>query len=125
MAVIQVRGDLEQNGNNESGKISIDYIQNVELNVSAGGQNVKSEREESRMNSKEFGLQLEGLSHHLKGKTEWTRFWGKIRSPVLGLKCLLKSSGDSKQAVAYKIQSLGQRHAGDKNIGICQHIDGV
>lgn len=56
MVVIQVRGDLEQNGNNESGKILIDYIQNVELNVFVGGQNVKFEREELRMNFKEFGL---------------------------------------------------------------------
>lgn len=56
MMVIQVISDLDQDGNSESGKKSLDYIQNVELKVFVGGQCVKSEREQSRMNPKEFGL---------------------------------------------------------------------
>lgn len=62
MAVIQVRGDLDQDGHGECDEKSLDYIQNVELKVFA---NVKSESEEARMNPKAFGLHLEGLSQHL------------------------------------------------------------
>lgn len=56
MTVIQVKSDLDQDGNSESGKKSLGYIKNVELRVFAGGQYMKSEREESRINHKEFGL---------------------------------------------------------------------
>lgn len=55
MAVNQLRGDMDQEGNSASDEKSQDYIQNVELKVFADEQNVESEREESRMKPKEFG----------------------------------------------------------------------